>query len=177
MSADRRAGFTLLETTIALGATAVVLVTLAVAVPTALRTKRGARTRLERATTARTVLLHLERALASALAEAVVVTPAPSTRLEFTGGGEPGERLAYTVDGAALVRRATPRFTTEPVATGVRVLGDVAALELRAFDGRDWRADWHVREPPEAVRIRIVFADGEEASTVAAIPIASRSAR
>jgi prepilin-type N-terminal cleavage/methylation domain-containing protein len=171
----RRAGFTLLETLVALGVTAVVLAALAVAVPAALRAERGARARLERATSARTVLLHLERELASALAEPVVVDATPRPLLEFTGGTEPGERLAYTIDGTALVRRATPRFAIEPNAgPGVRVLADVATLEVRAFDGRDWLAQWHASAAPEAVRVRIVFADGDAVTTVAAIPIARR---
>jgi hypothetical protein len=113
--------------------------------------------------------------LASALAEPVVVAATPHPLLEFTGGTEPGERLAYTIEGTTLVRRATPRFATEPTAgPGVRVLADVAALEVRAFDGRDWLAQWHASTPPEAVRVRIVFADGEAVTTVAAIPIARR---
>jgi type II secretory pathway component PulJ len=171
----RRAGFTFLETMVALGVTSVVLATLAVAVPAALRAERGARARLERATTARTVLLHLERELATALAEPVVVAATPRPLLEFTGGTEPGERLAYTIDGTTLVRRATPRFATAPdEARRVDVLADVAALEVRAFDGRDWLPQWQASAAPEAVRVRIVFADGYAVTTVAAIPIARR---
>jgi type II secretory pathway component PulJ len=171
----RRGGFTLLETTVALGLTAIVLSALAVAVPAGLRAERGARARLERATTARGVLLHLERELASALAEPVVVAATPRPLLEFTGGAEPGERVAYTVDGTTLVRRATPRFATSPTAgPGTPVLVDVSALEVRAFDGRDWLPQWHERAAPEAVRVRIVFVDGDVVATVAAIPIARR---
>jgi type II secretory pathway component PulJ len=170
-----RDAFTLVETVVALGLTAVVLSALAVAVPTALRAERGARARLERATTTRTVLLHLERELASALDEPVVVAATPHALLEFTGGTEPGERITYAVEGTALVRRATPRFATAPPAgPGVPVLADVATLEVRAFDGRDWRAQWHERAVPEAVRVHVVFADGDVVDTVAAIPIARR---
>jgi prepilin-type N-terminal cleavage/methylation domain-containing protein len=171
----RSPGFTLLETMVALGVTAVLLSALAVAVPAGLRAERGARARLERATTTRTVLLHLERELASALAEPVVVTATPQSRLEFTGGAEPGERLAYAIEGTTLVRRATPRFAAEPpLGRGTPVLDGVASLEIRAFDGRDWLAEWHASAVPEAVRVRIVFADGDAAGTVAAIPIARR---
>jgi prepilin-type N-terminal cleavage/methylation domain-containing protein len=179
----RRGGFTLIETMVALGLTAVVLAALAVAVPAAMRAERGARARLERATTARTVLIHLERELANALAEPVVVSATPRPLLEFTGGTEPGERLAYTIEGTTLVRRAAPRFATEPDigsgggsggGPGVRVLADVAALEVRAFDGREWLAQWHASVVPEAVRVRIVFTDGDAVATVAAIPIAHR---
>jgi prepilin-type N-terminal cleavage/methylation domain-containing protein len=173
--ARRERGFTLLETMIALGVTAVVLAALAVAVPAALRAERGARARLERATTARTVFLHLERELASALAEPVVVAAAPSPRLEFTGGSEPGERLAYALEGSTLVRHATPRFAIDPVGdAGVPVLRDVATLEIRAFDGHDWVPQWHERDPPTAVRFRVVFAEGDALTTVAAIPVAHR---
>jgi prepilin-type N-terminal cleavage/methylation domain-containing protein len=171
----RRDGFTLLETMVALGLTAIVLSALAVAVPAGLRAERGARARLERATTARAVLLHLERELASALAEPVVVAATPRPLLEFTGGTEPGARVEYTIVGTTLVRRVTPRFTPEPIeAGGLSMLADVAALEVRAFDGRDWLAAWHERAVPEAVRVRIVFADGDAVETVAAIPIARR---
>jgi prepilin-type N-terminal cleavage/methylation domain-containing protein len=171
----RPRGFTLLETMVALGLTAVVLSALAVAVPAALRAERGARARLERATTARSVLLHLERELATALAEPVVVGATPEPRLEFTGGTEPGARVAYTIEGTALVRRTTPRFALAPQpGPGVPVLADVAGFEVRAFDGRDWVAHWHAATAPEAVRVRIVFGDGDAVETVAAIPIAHR---
>jgi prepilin-type N-terminal cleavage/methylation domain-containing protein len=166
-------GFTLLETLVALAVTAVLLGTLAVAVPSTLRAGRGARARLARATTTRSVLLNFERELAGALREPVVLVGTPVARLEFTGGAEPGERLAYTTERGRLVRRATPRFAAAPApGRAVTVLDDVAAVELRAFDGRDWVAEWHERLPPEAVRIRIVFADGDAAGTVATIPTA-----
>jgi hypothetical protein len=103
------------------------------------------------------------------------VAAAPSPRLEFTGGSEPGERLAYALEGSTLVRRATPRFAIDPTTgAGVPVLRDVATLEVRAFDGRDWVPQWHDRDPPTAVRIRIVFAEGDAMTTVAAIPVAHR---
>ena len=47
-------------------------------------------------------------------------------------------------------------------------------VTLEAFDGRDWVAAWRAGGPPEAVRIRIRFADGETAGTIVAIPTARR---
>ena len=170
-------GFTLLETLVALAATAVVLTALATAVPAALRASEVARARLDQATAARAFLLHLERELASALAEPCTVAAEPATRLEFTGGTEPGARLAYTLERGAVVRRSWPRFTApDPKAPGVPVLDGVAALSLDAWDGREWLPTWTANRPPEAVRVRLRFADGETSSGVAAVPIARRRA-
>ena len=173
----RARGFTLLETLVALAVTAIVLTALATAVPAALRANDAARAHLDRATGARTFLLHLERELASALAEPCTVAAEPAARLEFTGGAEPGTRLAYGLEHGALVRRSWPRFTApDPPAPGVPVLDGVAALSLDAWDGREWRAAWTANRPPEAVRVRLRFADGGTANGVAAVPIASRRA-
>ena len=171
----RARGFTLLETLVALAVTAVVLTALATAVPAALRASEAARAHLDRATGARAFLLHLERELASALAEPCTVAAEPATRLEFTGGAEPGTRLAYTLEHGAVVRRSWPRFTaSDPQAPGVPVLDGVAAFSLDAWDGREWLAAWTSNRPPEAVRVRLRFADGETASAVAAVPITGR---
>jgi len=171
----RAHGFTLLETLVALAVTAVVLTALATAVPAALRANEAARARLEQATAARGFLLHLERELTTALAEPVTVAGAPAPRLEFTGGSEPGTRLAYTLERGAIVRRSRPRFAPpDPQAPGVPVLDGVGALSLDAFDGREWLATWQASRPPEAVRVRLRFTDGETTSAVATIPIARR---
>jgi type II secretory pathway pseudopilin PulG len=165
-------GFTLLEALVALGVTAVMLGAVATAVPTALRASTVATARLERATVARAVLLHLERELSATLREPFALT---AERLEFTGGPEPGERLAYTVEGGALLRRASPRFApVDPAAAGVPLVRDVVEMRVEAFDGRDWVTPWHESTPPEAVRIRIRFTDGETVTTIAAIPVARR---
>lgn len=167
-------GFTLLEVVVALGVTAVLLAALATAVPGVLRARGVATERLERATVVRTVLLHLERELAGAVAEPFAVMAAG---LEFTGGGEPGERLSYTVEHAALVRRATVRFApADSSAPGVPLVDGVAAMTVDAFDGRDWVTPWRDRTPPEAVRIRLQLDDGETASTIVSIPTARRRA-
>ena len=93
----------------------------------------------------------------------------------FTVGAEPGARLAYTLERGAVVRRSWPRFTApDPQAPGVPVLDGVAALSLDAWDGREWLATWTANRPPEAVRVRLRFADGELVSSVATIPIARR---
>ena len=168
-------GFTLLETLVALAVTAVVLTALATAVPAALRANEAARAVLDRATAARAFLLHVERELATALAEPCTVAAEPATRLEFTGGVEPGTRVAYTLERGAVVRRSWPRFTApDPQAPGVPVLDGIAALSLDAWDGREWLPSWTANRPPEAVRVRLRFADGEIASGVAAVPIARR---
>ena len=165
-------GFTLLEAVVALGVTAVLLGALATAVPTTLRANTVATERLERATLARMVMLHLERELSTALAEPFVVDPG---RVEFTGGTEPGERLVYDVEDGSLARRASVRFAlADRVAPGVPLLADVAAMTVEAFDGRDWVSPWRAATPPEAVRIRLRFVDGETAGTIATIPIARR---
>ena len=168
-------GFTLVETLVALAVTAVILAALATAVPTTLRANTVASARLEQATAARTLLLHLERELTTTSPEPFLLASAPAPRLEFTGGREPGERLVYTVERGAIVRRAAPRFaSTDSHASGVPVLDQVAVLTLEAFDGRDWVATWQSSRPPEAVRVRIRFADGETLGTVATIPTARR---
>ena len=170
-----RRGFTLVETAVALAVTAVVLVALATAVPATLRANAVATARLEQAAAARSFLLHLERELATALPEPFVLAARPTPRLEFTGGTEPGRRLAYGVEHGAIVRRTTPRFAPANVqAPGVPLLRDVDTVALEAFDGRDWVAAWHASTPPEAVRLRIRFADGERWDAVAAIPTARR---
>jgi len=165
-------GFTLLEALVALGVTAVMLGAVATAVPTALRASTVATARLDRATVARTVLLHLEREIAATLAEPFAMT---AERLEFTGGPEPGERLVYTVEGGALVRRASTRFApVDPSAPGVPLVRDVVEMRVEAFDGRDWVTPWRESAPPEAVRIHIRFTDGETVTAIAAIPVARR---
>jgi prepilin-type N-terminal cleavage/methylation domain-containing protein len=170
-------GFTLVETAVALAVTAVVLLALATAIPTTLRTTAAATGRLEQTTAARGFLLHLERELATALAEPFVLTARPTPRLAFTGGPEPGQRLAYAVEHGAIVRRATPRFAAANLPTpGVPLLHHVDAFALDAFDGRDWIAAWDAGTPPAAVRVRIRFADGETFGVVAAIPTARRRA-
>jgi len=167
------AGFTLLETLVALAITAVLLGALATTVPTALRARAIATARLERATTSRTFLLHLEHELASALAGPFLVAGAPLPRLQFVGGAEPGEQLAYTLEAGVLVRRAAARWAVpDPSRPSMPVLDQLAGLELRAFDGARWVDTWQADVPPPAVRIRLLFADGDAVGTVATIPTA-----
>jgi hypothetical protein len=100
----------------------------------------------------------------------MIVASAPPS-LEFTGGAEPGERLAYRLDGDTLVRRATPRFAASGAdAVAVPLLSGVASLGLAAFDGHAWRAEWDDTMPPPAVRLRLAFTDGEVLETVAPVP-------
>jgi len=172
----RPAGFTLIETLVALGATAVMLAALATLVPTALRAHEGSRARLDRSITAATVLSGLERELAAAIDEPFVLTAAPP-RLVFSGGAEPWARLVYAVDGDAVRRHAAPRFARDDTgARGTVVLDGVRTVEIRAFDGRDWLPDWHAARLPAALRIRIDLADGEPLAAVLPIPTA-RGAR
>lgn len=176
MADRRRRGFTLLEILVALAVTAVLLAALARAVPTALAARAAATARLDRAVTSGAALAAVERELATALREPFLLATAPAPRLEFSGGAEPGERLAYTLERGALVRRAAPRRALEPPGgAGVPLLRGVAALDLAAFDGETWTRTWaQAEDPPAAVRLRIVFDDGETLETVAPIPTARR---
>lgn len=176
MPARGEAAFTLVETLVALAATSVLLAAAATLVPTALRAQDGSRARLGRTAAADAALGRLARELTAALEEPFVVDAARA-RLSFTGGDDPGERLLYRLDGGALVRRATPRFTPEDDAVrGTAVLDGVRTVELAAFDGRDWTGEWRHDRPPAAVRVKIVFGDGETLAAVVAVPTA-RSVR
>ena len=175
MRRARSHGFTLLEILVALAVTAVLLAALARAVPTALAARSAAVTRLERATMAGAALAAIEREAATALPEPIVLAASPAPRLELTGGLEPGERIAYTLERGALVRRAAPRRSLDaPGGVGTAVLHDVATLELAAFDGQAWTPTWAQANAPAAIRLRVVFTDGETIETVAPIPIARR---
>jgi type II secretory pathway component PulJ len=174
--ADRRsgsAGFTLVETLMALAATAAMLAALATAVPTALRAHEGSRGRLDRSSSAAAVLSQLEREIAAAIDEPLVLDESPP-RLAFSGGPEPGARLVYTVEGDALRRHAGPRFAPEDAGVrGAPMLEGVRAVELRAFDGSEWLSSWRAGRLPIAVRIRIDFTDGETLAAVVPIPTAT----
>jgi prepilin-type N-terminal cleavage/methylation domain-containing protein len=175
MGRARPAGFTLLEILVALAVTAVLLAAIARAMPTALAARKAAVGALERATTASASLDAIERELATALPEPIVLATHPATRLEFTGGLEPGERITYSLERGTLVRRAAPRRALDaPGGTGRAVLHDVAALDVAAFDGRGWMPTWADADAPAAIRLRVVFTDGETIETVAPIPIAHR---
>jgi type II secretory pathway component PulJ len=166
-------GFTLLETLVALATTTIVLGALATAVPTALRARTAATARLERATTSRTLLLHLERELSTALPERFLLRGTPAPRLEFSGGDDPGQQLAYGIEHGTLVRRTAPRWSVpEASRPGVTVLEQVSRVELAAFDGTTWHDTWQAETPPTAVRILIAFTDGDTIGTVATIPTA-----
>jgi prepilin-type N-terminal cleavage/methylation domain-containing protein len=168
----RRRGFTLIELVVGLGLTSLVLAALAVAVPTALRARDAAAAALARLTAARGVLAAVERELATALPAPVVVAATPP-RLAFTGGAEPGEAIAYTLERDALVRRAAPRLALRPeTALAVRLLDGVSALEVTTFDGHAWSAAWASDVLPVAVRVRLTFTDGESLETLAPIPTA-----
>jgi prepilin-type N-terminal cleavage/methylation domain-containing protein len=171
---SRARGFTLLEILVALAVTAVLLAALARAVPTALAARSAAAGQMERATTSAAVVASIERELASMVDEPVVVAASPA-RLEFTGGAEPGERIAYALERGALVRRAAPRGALDgPGGAGTTLLRDVAAIELAAFDGSAWTPTWTLPDAPGAVRLRVVFGDGQTIETVVPIPISRR---
>src|SRR5258707_1062821 len=139
MAAGSRRGFTLLELLAVLAGVSVAPGARLPAGRAALGGNGAAGARLDRAAAARAFLLPLERELASALAEPCTVAAEPATRLEFTGGTEPGARLAYTLERGAVVRRSWPRFTapSDPKAPGVPALDAVASLALDAWDGRE----------------------------------------
>ena len=157
-----RRGFTLLETVLALGITAVLLTALATAIPTALETRRTATARLDHATTLRAVLVHLDRELTGALAEGFVVDDGPRPSLRFVGGAEPGLQLAYAIEDGALVRRTAPRGAAPPDrhARPTILLPGVRACRLEAFDGTVWRSTWSAEAPPLALRVHLTLDDG-----------------
>jgi general secretion pathway protein J len=166
----RTSGHTLLEVVVALAITAVIMTALATAVTTALRARAAATDALERATSARLAVTLLERELATALPDGFSVTAAPPA-LRFTGGADPGLRLAYELAGGALVRRAAPRFALDDgAARPIAFVPGVASLELRALDGDAWVPTWSAREPPRAVRIVLALAGGETIESVVPIP-------
>jgi len=173
-----RRGYTLVEVTVALAITALVMTALASTVSESLRARTAATATLGRVTTARTVLLHLERELATALPEGFSVSASPAA-LRFTGGTEPGSRLTYLVDGGALVRRTEPRFATAdtPAGATMALVDGVTALDLRALDGEAWTTTWAAPEPPRAVRIELTLDDGQALEIVIPIATGRRSAR
>ena len=170
---QHRGAFTLVEMLIALAATSVLLAALATAIPTALRAREAAAERLGRTEVTRAVLGRLEHELAAVVAERFEVVDGAAPMLRFSGGGEPGDRLTYSVERGRLVRAVAPRFAVAdaPTAPGDVVLDGVAALELAAFDGRGWRRAWDADDPPMAMRVRLVFGDGEALELVAPVPV------
>jgi prepilin-type N-terminal cleavage/methylation domain-containing protein len=166
-----RRGFTLVETTLALAITATVLAALATAIPTALDARRSAHARLDRATTLRAVLVHVDRELAGALGEGFAVGDGAQASLRFVGGADPGHQLAYRIEAGALVRRTTPRGAPPPdhgTAPTLLVPG-VLAGRFEAFDGSDWHAAWHATSPPLALRVHLTLDDGSRLERVIAI--------
>ncbi|HXJ37402.1 MAG TPA: type II secretion system protein [Candidatus Eisenbacteria bacterium] len=166
-----RRGFTLVEVVVALGVTALVMAALAGTVTASLHARAAATETLDRTTTARTALLHLERELAAALPEGFSVSATPPT-LRFTGGAEPGAHLTYFVQDGALARRAEPRFAAPdaPLAPVVALAPGVSALDVRVLDGTEWKSVWTGREPPRAARVALTLDDGQELDVVVPIP-------
>lgn len=173
MIAERPASvraFTLVEVLVALGATAVVLAALATAVPALLRARAGAEAHLARSAAVDAVLGRLERELASARAEPFEVSAAPPA-LRFTGGDDPGARIAYVAQGGALARGEAPRFAADPVPPPVTtLLAGVTDLDVRVLDGAEWKRSWRGAGPPRALRIRLTFDDGDGVETTVVVP-------
>jgi len=188
----RRAGFTLLETLVALAITALVLAALYGALGRASAARARTTERADELAVARGVLLRMTRELEGAVAplepgtpDRFVVAPAadgaPWSDLRFVSAGT--EIVAYDVakDAAgrsALVRRAGSRFaapdTMEPAP--LPILPGVARFVVRCHDGAEWRDHWDVPMLPRAVEITLGVDDGaggvDVLATAVALPLA-----
>ena len=187
----RRRGFTLLETLVALGITALVLAALYGAVGGTAAARARATERAEQSAAARTVLLALAHEL-----EGTLAPDAPASPLRFVVADGPswselrfatqapddvrlvGYRVEPAADGSArLVRRAASRFAPadEPEPAGATALDGVRHFRVRAFDGGAWTPAWSAPDLPRAVEISLGLDDGAggvlELATTVTLPL------
>ena len=185
-----RAGFTLLETLVALAITALVLAALYGALGRA--AAAGARTseRADELAVARGARLRMTRELEAAVAprepgtpDRFVVAPAadgaPRSELRFACAGT--EVVAYGVGAdstgrSALVRRAASRFAAPESAPSVSIVAGVTRFVVRCHDGAEWRDRWDIPTLPRAVEITLGVDDGaggvDVLATTVALPLA-----
>jgi len=177
----RRAGFTLLETLVALAVTAVILAALGEVVLRTATARTRATAAADRTGAGRTVLLRLAHEIEAAVPPVAPGTDAPerlvvdtpadrgaSSTLRFVTLGPPAtpgasdlHALTYAreVDPqqpgtAALVRRAGSSAAAQTMLTGIR------RFRVRCFDGGAWHDEWE-REPlPRAVEVEVDLDDG-----------------
>jgi prepilin-type N-terminal cleavage/methylation domain-containing protein len=191
----RPRGFTLLETMIALGVSAVVLAALYGATARAAAAREHATRRAARTAASRTLILHLAHELESALTSNepaaperfVVAAPAdgapPWSTLRFARLGRHGlvDLLSYRVEAGVLVRtrasRLDPPDSPEPAA--VPVLDGVRVFRLRCFDSVAWRDACSSPALPGALEVRVEVDDDaggiSETTTTIALPARRRS--
>ena len=173
-------GTTLLETLVALLATAIVLAGLAGTVG-AVRTARAhAAATADRMGAARTALLRLTAEIEAA-PTLEIVPPAPSATLDapvLRLGDAPGGIVEWAVGADAALTRAE-RDCARP-GPGLPIVAGLRAFRLRAFDGRAWRPAWAGGPLPRAVEITLGLDDGAggvgELRTVATPPAARAGA-
>jgi prepilin-type N-terminal cleavage/methylation domain-containing protein len=188
----RRAGFTLLETLVALAITALVLSALYGAVSHAAAARARTSERADELAVARGVLLRMTRELEAAVVpqepgtpDRFVVVPAAdgasSSNLRFASAGTEIVGYDVTRDAAgrsALVRRAASRFAAAETAgpVPVPILAGVARFVVRCHDGAEWRDRWDVPTLPRAVEITLGVDDGaggvDVLATTVALPLA-----
>ena len=190
----RRAGFTLLETLVALTMTALVLAALGGVVLRTATARTRATGAADRIASARTVLLRLGREIegavppgapgADATSEQLVVhAPADrdgSSTLRFATMGTPATPgasdlqevwYAYEPDprqpgAGTLVRRAGSSVRGQPMLAGVR------RFRVRCFDGIAWREEWSPGRLPRAVEIGLELDDGRPLTTTVTVAAA-----
>ena len=178
----RCAGFTLLETLVALAITAVILAALGEVVLHTATARTRATAAADRTGAGRTVLLRLAREIeaavppvapgADAAGERLVVdTPADrgaSSTLRFVTLGPPAtpgasdlHALTYArevdpqrPDTAVLVRRAGSSAAAQTMLTGIR------RFRVRCFDGGAWHDGWERGPLPRAVEVEVDLDDG-----------------
>ena len=187
----RRAGFTLLETLVALALTALVLAALYGALARAAAARARTSERADELSAARGVLLRMTRELEAAVVprepgtpDRFVVAPAadgaPWSELRFASAGTEVVAYGMGTDGAgrrSLVRRAASRFAapeTDP--SPVPIMAGVARFVVRCHDGAEWRDRWDVPTLPRAVEITLGVDDGagsvDVLATTVALPLA-----
>jgi len=192
----RRGGFTLIETVVALGVTALVLAGLYGAVLRATAARAYVTARLDRVAEARTVLMRLAGDLEAAVAPDpadllgstgfVVDTPPgdrqSATLLLTTRAGRNGmaRRVRYGVrtapGGLELVRGEGPAVTsTRPVRVDVPVLERLGWFRVRCLADGAWYDRWTEPALPAAVEIRLGLeesaANPEELATIVVLPV------
>jgi len=164
----RPRGTTLLETLVALAATAVVLAGLAGTVLAARTARARTTAAAERTGALRTAVLRLAAEIEAARAVEIVApaagAPLGAPTLRLADGAGRGVVWAVRADAggdAALVRdeagctpAGTPPDAALPMVSALRV------FRLRAFDGTAWSADWPAGWLPRALELTVGVDDG-----------------
>jgi prepilin-type N-terminal cleavage/methylation domain-containing protein len=165
-----RAGFTLIETAVALALTAIVLAALAGAVSRTARAHGATTDRARRSALVRAALLRMGDELEAA---------DPGQRFEIaagtlrfgTFGRADGEPLALTyrldLPTATLSRRDAPPRSRPDERAPVPVLEGVDAFRVRALDPDGWHDDWQSDTLPRAIEITLTLGTEDLALRIA----------